>query len=178
MIYPGEYEIGYDATEIGFPSIMGCRAIVLVNATGLNGFHLLGKLNAVKRDAFVNFVNTHGGAGKEIYAASHEIGEAEKASQNELKDIAERLNFTGSIYWAKLGTVCPAGSAYVYFRLDHSVCGIEARTWTDATDNVPLNKAPYAAGVNRAMALGGEPKNMYIHVNPAGLQWLYPKRCG
>src|SRR5690554_6151511 len=59
VIYLCEREIGFDAVEIGFPSVMGCRAIVLVTAGGLFGYHLNGNLNAMKQAAFVNFVTAH-----------------------------------------------------------------------------------------------------------------------
>ena len=42
MRYVGEREVCYDPNELGFPSIMGCHAIVLVNANGLFGFHNYG----------------------------------------------------------------------------------------------------------------------------------------
>jgi len=59
MIYLCEREIGFDAAEIGFPSVMGCRAIVLVTGGGLFGYHLNGALNPGKQAAFVAFVNGH-----------------------------------------------------------------------------------------------------------------------
>ncbi len=59
MLYLSEREIGFDAAEIGFPSIDNCRAIVLVTAGGLFGYHLFGVLSQNKINTFVSFVNNH-----------------------------------------------------------------------------------------------------------------------
>jgi hypothetical protein len=39
MIYLMEHEVGYDDTEIGFPSVSGCMAIALSTSNGLYGYH-------------------------------------------------------------------------------------------------------------------------------------------
>jgi hypothetical protein len=77
MIYLCEREIGFDAAEIGFPSVLGGRAIVLVTGGGLFGCHLNGSLNAGKKAAFGNFVTGHaqGSAPRMgLYAASTGAG--------------------------------------------------------------------------------------------------------
>ena len=55
MIYLCEREIGFDAAEIGFPSILGCRAIVIVTSGGLFGYHLNGNLNVNKKERTTQF---------------------------------------------------------------------------------------------------------------------------
>ena len=76
MIYPCEREIGFDGAEIGFPAVAGCRAVVLVTAGGLIGYHLNGNLSDTKKDAFVHFVttNANGVAKRNLYAASKQGG--------------------------------------------------------------------------------------------------------
>ena len=72
MIYLCEREIGYDAQCIGFPSIGGCRAVVVLTAGGMFGFHLNGSLSPQKKNKFAQFISTHlrGGTGTAIYAAT------------------------------------------------------------------------------------------------------------
>ncbi|HET7611344.1 MAG TPA: hypothetical protein VFK29_06115 [Rhodanobacteraceae bacterium] len=173
MIYLCEREIGFDAAEIGFPSVMGCRAIVLVTGGGLFGYHLNGALNPGKQAAFVAFVNGHvqGATGKRmLYAAS--AGAGMPVDHQEIRSIATALGYGGPIYWAALAT---AGSLYVhYMDINHNTCGITARTWNDGTDNVGPNKAPYLVGPDRAIANGAPNANMFTNVSTAGLQAVYP----
>lgn len=174
MIQLCEREIGFDAAEIGFPSVLGCRAIVLVTNGGLFGYHLNGNLNLTKKTALVNFItkHAHGHARKTLYAAS--AGAGLKQDHDELRDIATALTFTGPIYWASLSAV---GSVYAHFQdIDHNTCSITSRAWSDAADNVPVNKAAYVAGANRAMANGAQNANMFINVSTVGLTAVYPTR--
>ena len=174
MIYLCEREIGFDAVEIGFPSVLGCRAIVLVTNNGLFGYHLNGNLSLAKRTALVNFITTHihGNGFRTLYAASAGAGLA--ADHNELRDIAAALGYAGSIYWASLP---PGGSVYVHFQdIDHNTCAITSRAWNDAVDNVPGNKAAYVAGPDRAVANGGANANMFINASTAGLRAVYPTK--
>lgn len=172
MIYLGEREIGFDTAKIGFPSVMGCRAIVVVTAGGLFGYHLNGALNPAKRAAFVNFILTHvnGNARRNLYVAS--VGAGLAADHQEIRDIATDLAYAGPIYW---GSLPPGGSSYVHYQdINHNTCSITARTWVDLTDSVPANKGPYAAGPNRTVANGPANAQMYTHVDKAGLVAIYP----
>jgi hypothetical protein len=174
MVYLCEREIGFDAGEIGFPAVLGCRAIVLVTSGGLFGYHLNGNLNTVKKSAFVNFIAQHpqGHSKKALYAAS--AGAGLKHDHDELKDIAKTLGYTGPIYW---GSLSAAGSVYVHFQdIHHSTCSITSRTWSDPVDNVPANKAPYVAGANRAIANGAANAQMFINASTAGLKAVYPTK--
>lgn len=174
MIYLGEREIGFHATDIGFPSILGCRAVVLVTGSGLFGFHLNGALSTAKLNAFVNFItqHVHGNGRRMLYAASAETGLAKQYAEAELKNIATALGYIGPVYWASL----PAGgSAYVHFmNVNNTTCSITARTWNDAVDGVAANKGPYVAGADRAIANGAPNANMYVNVSTAGLRAVYP----
>ena len=171
MIYLGEREIGFDGVEIGFPSVLGCRAIVVVTSSGLFGYHLNGSLNPTKRDAFVNFITGHTpGAFKTLYAAS--AGPGLPADYAELRDIASRLSYTGTIYWAALSV---GGSVYVHFQdVGHNTCAITSRPWVDGVDGAAGNKGPYVASADRAIANGAATANMFTNVSPAGLIAVYP----
>ena len=172
MIHLCEREIGFDAVEIGFPSVFGCRAIVFVTSGGLFGYHLNGKLNAEKQASFVNFITQHAhrGAGRMLYAASE--GKGLKYDHDELGKIAAALQYGGPIYWASLP---PGGSAYVHYQdVNHATCSITSRAWNDANDNVVANKADYVAGPDRAMANGAANAKMFATVGTAGLRAVYP----
>jgi hypothetical protein len=176
MIYLCEREIGFDAGEIGFPSIDGCRAIVMVTAGGLFGYHLNGKLSTVKKNAFVNFITQHaqGNSRRALYAASAGQALATRYDQEELRDIARTLLFTGPIYW---GTLPPGSSCYVHFQdINHNTCTITWRAWSDPLDNLPANKAAYVAGADRAVANGTANAQMYINAGTAGLRAVYPSK--
>lgn len=172
MIYLCEREIGFDAAGIGFPSVLGCRAIVVVTAGGLFGYHLNGNLSVAKRTAFVNFVTTHvhGQVVRRLYAAS--AGAGLPQDHTELRDIALALAYAGPIYWASLP---PGGSTYVDFLdINHTTCSITSRAWVELTDNVNGNKGPYVPGPDRAMANGAAPANMYTNLALAGLVASHP----
>lgn len=173
MIYLCEREIGFDPTAVGFPSINGCRAVVLVTGGGLFGFHLNGSLSAGKRTAFSQFVSNHinGAPKNNLYAACTQPGS--DIDHAELRQIASDVGYSGTIYWAGLASVA-AGSAYVEMEQIHNnTCVIQARTWNDSVDGVPGNKGPYLPA-NRAMANGAPNAQMYTNVSTAGLRTVYP----
>jgi hypothetical protein len=179
MVYLCEREIGFDAAAIGFPSIDGCRAIVLVTGGGLFGLHLNGSLSQIKKDALGHFVNAHahGNPKRNLYVASRMGGNGltPEKCYSEIKEVALALGFNGSIYWADL-TAITGGSLYVVFdNVGNNTCAITARPWSDHADHIPANQGPYAAA-NRAMANGGANAQMYINVNPAGLRAVYPAK--
>jgi len=174
LIYLCEREIGFDTNEIGFPSVLGCRAIVLATGGGLFGFHLNGVLSDAKKTAFVNFITNHGQGNpkRTLYAASTGLGLP--ADHAELRAIAADLHYAGPIYWGNLSTISP-GSVYAHFQGVHfTTCGITGRAWNDAVDNIPANKGPYVAGANRAIANGAANGQMFINASTAGLRAVYP----
>ena len=180
-MYLGEREIGFDANQIGFPSIGGCRAIVLVTGGGLFGFHLSGTLTQVKRDALAQFIQGHaqGDHKRNLYIASRVGGNAQHTNAGEvhaeIKEIAQALGFNGSVYWADVSSV-PGASAYVQFdNVQNNTSIVTARTWDDHVDGNPANMGPYAAA-NRTMALGAPVAQVFTSVNPAGLKAVYPTK--
>jgi hypothetical protein len=179
MVYLCEREMGFDAAAIGFPSVDGCRAIVLVTGGGLFGFHLNGSLSQIKKNALAHFVNghAHGNPKRNLYVASRMGGNGltQDKCYSEIKEVALAIGFDGSIHWADL-TAIAAGSLYVVFdNVGNTTCVITARPWSDPTDRIPANLAAYAAA-NRAMANGAANAKMYINVNPAGLRAVYPAK--
>lgn len=174
MIYLLEREIGFDAAQVGFPSVAACRAIVAVTPVGLCGYHLNGALNDGKQTAFVNFVlaRTPVGGLLNLYAASESA--PSNYDRSELSSIASDLGYTGKIYWA---TLPAAGSNYVEFlNVNNTTCGITARAWVRgaAHDEAPANKGPFVAGPNRVFANGAPTAQVYTNVATAGLKSVYP----
>lgn len=179
MQYLGEREIAFDMNSIGFPSIQGCRAIVLLTAGGLFGFHLSGNLTTGKNTAFAQFVSGHpqGGAQRALYVAgkvgfTHTTLDQAKA---EIKEVATALGYTGPCYWVELSQIASSGIYVQFDSLQNTSCVITARGWDDSSDKVPGNLGAYVA-VNRAMALGSAPAQMFINVSTAGLKAVYPAK--
>jgi hypothetical protein len=169
MLYLCEREIGFDTAGLGFPAVDACRAIVLVTAGGLFGYHLNGNLNEGKKIAFAGFVNRNPAAFSKLklFVAS---------TQNlpffhgEIRELAKMLGYKGTIYW---NTLAP-GSNYVHYDFHaNGTCIITSRAWSDVNDNIPGNKGGYVAA-NRAIANGPTPLQMYTNVNVAGLAAIYP----
>ena len=178
-MYTGEREIGFDASEIGFPSIGGCRAIVLVTGGGLFGFHLSGTRNQTKLNAFSTFIQGHPQRDpkRNLYIASRVGGNSQHSNAEEcyaeIKDFAQALAFDGPMYWADLSSVGGA-SAYVEFKsVWNHTCIITARTWNDDVDGQAGNQGNYV-GANRTMAMGAAPTLMFTSVDTAGLRAVYP----
>jgi hypothetical protein len=177
VIHLCEREIGFDNSEIGFPSIDGCRAIVLVTAGGLFGVHLNGKLTDAKQTAFVNFVAGHvqgTTAKRALYAASASAGMTLGPDQAELRGLAVALAYGGPIYWA---TLPAGGSAYVHYTdVNHTTCGITARMWNDPVDGADANRVANAPTPDRAMTHGAPNARVYATVDTNGLVAKYPTR--
>src|SRR5262245_3841932 len=111
--YLSENEVGFDQTELGFPSISGCHAIVYATTNGLFGFHNYG---GDARDqwpgrsaAFASFVDNHAGgpgAGRLLYglcfltgAQSRGYPEPKKQEwTSELVALANALGYDGEIW--------------------------------------------------------------------------------
>jgi hypothetical protein len=177
MIYLQEHEIGCDASEIGFPSISGCRAIVLVTAGGLFGYHLYGFLYRDRLNKFVHFVNHHqlgAGSKKTLYLASTVPVSTPEADTiyGEARFIASSLSYFGTMYYAKCHNYDPAD---VHFQdLNHTTCIISARQWDRGGDGNDANKALYQEGANRELAYKPLTKKMFIHQDPGQLKVTYP----
>jgi len=170
VIYLCEDEIGYDAAEIGFPAVDGCRAVVLATSNGLFGYHIRGTLRENKKIAFAGFVNRNplGITKKALYAASSQAGPVFYA---EIRELARTLGYNGTIFWA---TLAANTSSYVNFvGVNHNTCIITSRAWNAPVDNVVGNKTPYVPA-NRATAIGAPRNEMFANVNPAGLTAVYP----
>lgn len=176
MIYLCEQEMGFDTAAIGFPSIDNCRAIVLVTAGGLIGFHLMGTL-ARKKANFVSFVNTlgHAGAKRTLYIVSKLTTHNATDFAAEATEIAAAINFTGPVYSADVSSAGLRGVYVVFDNVGNNTCVVSARNWDDPVDAVPGNQVPYVA-VNRGTAIGSANATMYSTVSAVGLKAVYPTK--
>lgn len=143
-----ENEVGYHATHMGFPSIRGCHAIVLVTASGLFGLHNYGGDNpdqwTDRATAFAGWVTAHprwqGGAAA-LYGACFVTTVAGSARgygtsnpalnwKSELKKFADMLNFPGKIFGLDLARTACLPPCYVdVLNVGNTRAVLSAKTW-------------------------------------------------
>jgi hypothetical protein len=140
VLYLSENEVGFDPTDLGFPSIGGCHAVVYVTANGLFGLHNFG---GAERDVwpgrsavFANFVKNHAGyrgAGKLLYGVCYATGGTsrgygdtapKKIWTEELAAFAKALDYRGEIYGYDLVNQSFPPAAYVDFHKIDTTCVI------------------------------------------------------
>lgn len=150
-----EHEVGFDPISIGFPSIFGCLAVVLVTENGLFGYHNAGGSAADKwkkrAAAFKEFVDGHflrGDKKTRLYGVSfvdtHRgySSPARTSWKNEMFTFAHELGYAGKIRGFNLSTAGLPGSAYVQMRRAEGKCEIWIKAWSDAdrTKNPNINR--------------------------------------
>jgi hypothetical protein len=159
MRYLSERHLGFDAQELGFPSIRGCQAIVYVTDTGLYGFHNFGGAAPDdwkdRGDAFGTFVNgmPRVGAGKAVYGVCFATSQRGYGTANvrqswlsELAAFASAVRFTGAIYGYDLDRSAVGPPALVEFsRTPNHTCVIQIKAWnkTGATEKQVANLAEH-----------------------------------
>jgi len=175
MINLCEYEMGFDASEIGFPSIANCRAVVLVTSGGLIGFHLAGTFNGTKQTDFVNFVKAqpHAGAQRALYIVSKVGTHSPTEFPVEAKSIATALKFKGPLYVGDVTSFGGRGLYVVFVDVGHNTCAVTARAWDDAVDSQDHFKIPYVAA-GRAVTMRTARTTMFTNLNTAGMKAVYP----
>ncbi|MSP02332.1 MAG: hypothetical protein EXR07_14965 [Acetobacteraceae bacterium] len=194
MLYIGEREICFDQSELGFPSILGCHAIVYVNANGLFGFHNYGGQTPDRwpglSGAFGQFVNHHvngGGAGTTLYgvcfATTHRSygGIPRTSWLAELTAFANVVNFPGAIWGYDLAASGIPNSAYVsFFRFPIlGTCLIQARPWVanEGTAGRNLNAANHVTTAPAAPIYNiNQVANVTTAVGVTPLATYYPER--
>jgi hypothetical protein len=155
MRYVGERECCYDPTELGFPSISGCHAIVYVNPQGLFGFHNLGNERpgdwAALTGAWGKFRREHvqgAGAGSALYGVCYPetqrgyTGVKKAQWLAELDAFGRAVGYTGSIWGYDLADAGIPGQAYVNFFHIQGKCVIQARVWVRGEETKGANTAP------------------------------------
>ena len=155
MRYVGEREICFDPGELGFPSISGCQAIVMVNGHGLFGFHNLGNERPDDWPALTagwgQFVRGHvrgvGGGWVAMYGVCYPetkrgyTGVKKAQWLAELAAFGGALGYTGPIWGYDLANAEIPESAYVSFSHVQGKCVIQARPWVAHEDAKGANTA-------------------------------------
>lgn len=144
----GERQVGFDAHKLGFPSVDGCMAIVVVMPDGLYGYHSLGGERSTDWPRIVprfkEFIESrHGILGKatRLYGVTHvgkrgwSLGPRKGRWKEELAAYATGLGLTCRTSGYDLDDGVTAGfhlqgkSAYVEFEKFGSKCDVSVQTW-------------------------------------------------
>jgi hypothetical protein len=195
MVYLSENEVGFDPTDISFPSIRGCHAIIYVTANGLFGLHNYGGDNPAqfqeRAAVFRDFVRGHGqgnGAAKTMYGvcyATTQRGYGTNPKQNWLRELvtfATALNFNGPLYGYNLANRSFLPPAYVACGKVGDTCVIQVKPWDegDKTEGPNNNPADYKMIARNKNGVGYELKatkqRVVTAVTTAGLVTVYPEK--
>jgi hypothetical protein len=150
-VYLNEHEVGFDASLVGFPSISGCHAIVLVTQKGMFGYHNAGGSAQaswpLRAGGFAQFYQEHflRGPGTRLYGVTYVGtnrgygGVSADRWKGELLAFATALNFAGKIRGYNLDLSGVPASAYVEFRRAGDKAEIYVKHWVDADKTVGFN---------------------------------------
>lgn len=173
MVYVGNNHVGFDANALGFPSILGCQAVVYQTTQGLFGFHdmkgggvvegLVSQtdIDSAKAAAFAQFVQgtniPHQAHARQIYGVINQTQqygtdqEGVTAWQTMLLGVAAALGFNGPIYGYRVTKhVGKADSIYVRFDAVGTECTISFKRWSKMELD-PNNTIALDSNVQQAM---------------------------
>lgn len=133
-VYLDECQAGCDATDIGFPHVLLCMAVVLQTNAQLYGFHFDSPTRSQGyADAMLDFIQRKGGNvanGVRLYGVCHHAnrntmraapgGNADAAWRAEMTLIAGRLGYHGPVTGFDTAIIDPRNGTYVEF---HRVAG-------------------------------------------------------
>jgi hypothetical protein len=186
MIYLLEREAGFATDGIGFPSILGCMAVVVRTNTGLYGFHNAGGSRenqfATRAGLFATYVTEHNRGPAEclhLYGVTfmqmqrgYTMG-AERATWTvELTAFAEALGHTGPISGFDLTSTGWEGSAYVEYTAHATSCYVKVQRWSEGDKTVGAN--PW--GPNQRSLIGRAPANIVTNVDSAAAHPIQTER--
>lgn len=195
MVFLLEREAGYAVDGIGFPSIMGCIAMVYQTRNGIFGFHNAGNSGSDRFDLrakkWGDWVRAHpNGSDPGVclygvtYARCNERGYSHPPVgqwKAELKTFAARLGFQGSLFGYDLThSFDQPGhkpSAYIEFRKEGGGYSILVRPWfNSAKDGV--KRSNYVESTNYKNLDSSTMKEMTTGVDQTGLTRVFPERLG
>jgi hypothetical protein len=146
MLYLGNNHIGFDTQALGFPSVMGCQAVVYQTRQGIYGFHDMkgggtADVDAAKADAFRSFVQGHHMAhatdALQIYGVINQTQQYGKDAaevqkwRTMLLGIATALGFHGPVYGFRVDKhVSKNDSLYIRYDVDGNKCIIRYKRWS------------------------------------------------
>jgi hypothetical protein len=147
----GEHQVGFDANKIGFPSIHGCMAmVVVIPGSGLYGYHIAGgetedswNVRAPKFRDYITSKNGNPANATRLYGVAHVdnqrgwgLGIKKDFWKAELRTYAALLGTNCRISGYNLDDAIRGKfhqnktSAYVEFRRAGDKCNVFIETWT------------------------------------------------
>lgn len=195
MVYLNEHEVGFDTALVGFPSIQGCHAIVLVTAKGMFGYHNAGGSgkDAWPRRAggFAQFYNEHflRGPGTRLYGVTYVTNQRGYGGvpadrwKAELVTFATSLGFTGKIRGYNLDLSAALPSAYVEFRKVVDKAEIYIKSWNNADKGASVHnsdrvnhKVVIARAAGTVITLENQPNQVIPSVTQTNLVRVHSTR--
>src|SRR5262245_26451897 len=128
-IYLDECQAGCDASDIGFPHVLLCMAVVLQTGAWLYGYHFDKPANTNEyAGALLNFIQRKGGDvanGVRLYGCCHHYnrntnrkppaGDAHAAWRAEMQQIAATLGYHGRVSGFDTSIIDPQQGTYIEF---------------------------------------------------------------
>jgi hypothetical protein len=192
-MYLNEFEVGFDPSLMGFPSIHGCLALVICTENGLFGYHNAGGSASdrwqPRATKFKEYIDGHFLRGSKItrlYGTTFVDADRGYSAPvrtswiNELTTFATTLGFGGKIRGYNLSAAALGGSAYVEYRKKDDKCEIWIKRWSDGDRTNGPNDAPmhhkliHAAGFN--LTLRAQTGAVVTAVAPANMQHVKSER--
>lgn len=132
-VYLDECQAGCNATDIGFPHVLLCMAVVLQTNAYLYGFHFDSPGNSDEyADALLDFIGRKGGNvanGVRLYGCCHHANRnstrnppaanADTAWRAEMTQIAGRLGYHGPVTGFDTTIIDPINGTYIEFHRVH-----------------------------------------------------------
>lgn len=192
-LFLAEHEVGFDPRIIGFPSIQGCMAIVLVCETGVFGYHNPPTnpiANESRAKYFAEFYNQHNQCSPitRMYGITHRAvrgygpGEEKRGVRRELKMFARQLGYSGKIRSCNLDphTIANARggrSAYVEVRKAATKGEIHFRQWEEGLGTKAANTQGYnLRRIHHTQGIQNQTMRVFTGMDRNQLQRLHSKR--
>jgi hypothetical protein len=175
MLHLNSNDYGFDSQSLGFPSVMGCQALVLLTSQGLYGLHDLktawpesARLKVETWGTSVdNTFNLKGGGQKlKLYGVINNTQQYVDSTDGNndwddmLRHAAQALSFTGEICKYRINKhIDKKGSVYIRFDVAHNdTCLISYKRWSKmGSDDSDVFTSPNDYGFLRGQ-LGVNPQ--------------------
>lgn len=160
MIYVGNNHVGFDREALGFPSVLGCQAVVYQTRAGLFGFHDMKggggvDVDPAKAKAYAQWVQATSINFQSqalclwgVINQTHQYGSDQQgmaAWKTMLVGVAKAIKFKGPIRGVRLTRhLDPTDSVYIRYDVVGTGCRIRFRRWRkmefdQGAGAIPLN---------------------------------------
>lgn len=167
MIYVGNNHVGFDREALGFPSVLGCQAVVLQTRAGLFGFHDMkggggDDVDPAKAAAYAQWVQNVSmnfkGQALGLWGVinqTHQYGSDQHgmtAWTTMLVGVAKALKFKGPIRGVRLTRhLDPSDSVYIRYDAVGATCVIRFRRWRKMEFDKAAGALPLDSRVQQAL---------------------------